>query len=383
MSDEDLTISLRKTAREDALRCRRRTRICTFILILAPAVLAVLYGQFVAAPRYAAETRFTVRSLAGSAAPGVPRSLLSASSGAPGVGGFADGWAVRDYIESRHTMQQVDRKIGLAAHLSYRGPDLMSQLGPDAKEEELYRAYRNSVSASYNMLEQINVIRVQTPEPESTALIADALLELADDFVNRMDEQGVQDALEVGKKAVGLAEQQSLDALAALTQWRRKHGSLDPASSATMLQSMESQLEGELSVARINQEKIRALENPTHPMLRPAQMQITALERRLQDVRKRLSGSGDTQASLLESFEKVRSVQAFAEANLAMTRQNYQQAFTDALRTQRYVSVIAQPIVETRGHGLPMLFLQGLALGLVLALLRSLILTVGRGWRHA
>ncbi|WMD20801.1 sugar ABC transporter [Achromobacter seleniivolatilans] len=383
MSDEILTLEQRRAARAGAQRRRQRGRISTLLLILAPMVLAVLYGQFVAAPRYASESRFTVRSLAAQSAPGGPPSLLNASSGAAGVGGFTDGWAVRDYLESRDAMLQLERKVGLAARLTYEGMDPLYRLGPGAKEEELYRAYRNAVSVSYNMLEQINVVAVQAPAPESVVVISDALLELAGDFVNRMDERGVRDALQVSKTAVDQAEQQSLDALAVLTAWRRQHGNIDPVSSSAMLLGMEGQLEGELSAARINLERIRALDNPAHPMLRPAQVQIGVLERRLQDVRKRLSGSDDAQASLLESFEKVKSMQTFAEANLAMARQNHQQAFTDALRMRRYVSVISLPIAEAREVSLALLLLQGLAAGLVLALLRGLIVTVVRGWRHA
>lgn len=383
MSDEMLTMEQRRAARGEARRRAQRGRAFVLLLVLAPMVLAVLYGQFIAAPRYASETRFTVRSLAAQGAPGSPPSLLSAGNGAAGMAGLTDGWAVRDYLESRDAMRQLDGKLGLAAQLAYSGMDPLSRLAPDAKEDELYRAYREAVSVSYNMLEQINVIAVQAPTPEAALRISDGLLALAGDFVNRMDERGVRDTLQVSKTAVELAEKQSLDALAALTTWRRQHGNIDPVSSSAMLLGMEGQLEGELSAARINLEKIRALDNPAHPMLRPAQVQIAALERRLQDVRKRLSGSDDAQASLLETFEKVKSLQTFAEANLAMARQNYQQAFTDTLRMRRYISVIAAPIAEPRETGLVLLLLQGLAVGLVLALLRGLTITIFRGWRHA
>lgn len=383
MSDEPLTLAERRAARDEALGRRQRARMVIAALILAPMALAALYGQFVAAPRYGAESRFTVRSLAAQGAPGSPPSLLNAGSGAAGLGGLVDGWAVRDYLESREAMLRLDRKVGLAEHLSYQGLDLAGRLALDANEEELYRAYRNAVKVSYNMLEQINVIALQAPRPESAVLLSNTLLELAGDFVNRMDERGVQDALNVSKTAVALAEKQSLDALAALTQWRRQHGNIDPTSSATMLLGIESQLESELSTARINLEKIRALDNPGHPLLGPAQVQIGALERRLQDVRRRLSGSDNAQASLLESFDKVKSMQTFAEANLAMTRQSYQQALTDALRMRRYLSIVSVPIAEALAPGLTFLLLQGLAVGLAMALLRGLLVTVWRGWRHA
>ena len=65
-------------------------------------------------------------------------------------------------------------------------------------------------------------------------------------------------------------------------------------------------------------------------------------------MRQRLSGDGNTEARQLKSYEALRNTQAFADSNLTLAQQSYQQAVTDALRLQRYLSIIAQPVSTDR-----------------------------------
>jgi capsular polysaccharide transport system permease protein len=300
------------------------------------------------------------------------------------VGGFVDGWAVSDFLNSRDCMHQLDRKIGLRKYLVRSGLDPANRLSKDASEDELFRAYASMVSVSYNMMEQIDVMKVSAFSPKDAQFISQALIDLAQEFVNRMDEKGVADALKVSKHAVDLAQQQDLEALAALADWRVKHGNIDPTADAAMLLTLVGQIEGELSTAQINLDKIRAMNNPDHPMLRPAQMQVAALQQRLSETRNRMSGAGNTEAAQLKTYEALKNAQTFADSNLAAARQNYQQAFTDTLRLQRYLSVIAQPVPETRPsspNGV-ILLLEALALGFVLAFVGRLAMGYYREMHH-
>lgn len=337
--------------------------------MLVPVVLAGLYALVFAAPRYAAEARFSVRSSATQTA-AQPGSMSLLASGSGGMmGGFVDGWAVADFLRSRDCMRQLDRRIGLRKYLAYTGLDPVNRLSPHASEDELYRAYLDAIDVSYNMIEQIDVLRVSAFSPADARVVSDALIDIAQQFVNSMDEKGVADTLKVSKEAVTLAQKEAIDARGALTDWRVRNGNIDPQAEATMLLNLSAQLEAELNTAQINLDKIRALNNPEHPMLRPAQMQVSALRKQLDDVRARMSGRGNTEASRLKPYQALLNAQTFADQNLASARQNYQQAFTDTLRLQRYLSVIAQPVPETQ-PGSPntgVLLLEALAVGFVFA----------------
>lgn len=357
-------------------------------LVLAPVLGTAIYGTFFAAPRYASETRFSVRSSAmqgGTSALAGTASVLATGNSLGAGGGFVDGWAVSDFLKSRDCMRQLDRKIGLRKYLSYAGPDPFNRLSSDMSEDTLYQAYLATVDVSYNLLEQIDVMKVKAFSPHDSVSISDALVGVAQEFINNMDEKGITDTLKVSKEALSRAEAAALDARGALTDWRVKNGNIDPGAEAVMLLNEVSQIEGELNTAQINLDKIRALDNPEHPMLKPARMQVEALRKRLDDTRARMSGVGDsTEAKRLKAYETLKGAQTFADDNLTAARQNYQQAFTDTLKLQRYLSLITRPVSEQRPSSPDLLvwLIEALAGGFLLAFAVRIGGAVYRDFRH-
>lgn len=348
-------------------------------------VLALVYVSFIATPRYEAESRFFVQSASGQqGGGGASTSLLTTGNSGGMLGGFVDGWAVADFIRSRDSMQQLDKEVGLRRYLTNEGWDPFNRLSEDSSEDDLYRAYQRSVQVSFNALEQIDVLRVSAYSPEDAATLSKALIGLAEEFVSSMNEKGVADKLKVSEEAVRLAEQKALAARDALTAWRTEHGNIDPTATVSMLLNLSSQLEGELSTAQLRLNKIRALGNKDHFMLKPAEQQVAAVEERLASVRHRLSSDSNGEAKHLKSYEALRNAQAFADSNLTLAQQSHQQAMTDALRLQRYLSIIAQPVPtdEPSSPRTGVLLLQALALGFVLMFIVRVAMALLRGLRH-
>ncbi|OZI52495.1 sugar ABC transporter [Bordetella genomosp. 4] len=347
--------------------------------------MALAYALLIATPRYEADSRFFVQSASGqqSAMSGAAGLLTTGNSGGM-LGGFVDGWAVNDFLQSRDCMQQLDKKVDLRRYLTQPGPDPLNHLAENSSEDELYRAYRAAVHVSFNPLEQIDVLRVSAFSPEDAATLSKALIELAEEFVSSMNKKGVADKLKVSEASVKLAEQKALAARDELTAWRTTHGNIDPTATVSMLLNLSSQLEGELSTAQINLDKIRALGNKDHFMLKPAELQVAALKKRLATVRYRLSGEGNTEAQQLKSYEALRNAQVFADSNLTLAQQSHQQAVTDALRLQRYLSIIAQPVPTDRPSSprTALLLLQALAVGFVLMFVIRAAMALLRGLRH-
>lgn len=385
-SDNGSEIERRSHDRDAALRGRLRRRWISAGIVMAPVVCALVYMFSIATPRYEAESRFFVQSASSqqpAAAPGAA-SLITTGNAGGMMGGFVDGWAVRDFLLSRDSMRQLDRKIDLRQYLVQDGLDPANRLAEDASEDALYRAYQASVHVSFNALEQIDVLRVSAFSPEHAMLLSRELIGLAEDFVSRLNAKGVSDKLKVSEESLRQAEAKALEAREALTAWRTDHGNIDPTATVQMLLNHASQLESELNNAKINLDKIRALGNNDHPMLRPAQMQIAALQRRIEGVRERLSGQGNTEATLLKSYEALRNAQGFADSNLTLAQQSHQQALVDTLRLQRYLSIIVQPVATDRPSSPRMLtlLLEALALGFALLFIVRVSMSLLRGLRH-
>ena len=384
-SEDGSEIERRRRERNAALSERRRHRWINVLIVITPVALALIYLSFLATPRYEAESRFFVQSASGQqGGGGTTTSLLTTGSSGGMLGGFVDGWAVADFLKSRDCMQQLNEKMDLRRYLTNAAWDPLNRLSEDSSEDDLYRAYQKAVQVSFNPLEQIDVLRVSAYSPEDAAMLSRALISLAEEFVSSMNEKGVADKLKVSEESVKLAEEKALSAREALTEWRTKHGNIDPAATVSMLLNLSSQLEGELSTAQVHLDKVRSLQNKDHFMLKPAELQVAALEKRLASVRHRLSGSGNAEAKQLKAYEALRNAQAFADSNLTLAQQSYQQALTDALRLQRYLSIIAQPIPTDQPSSprTGLLLLQALALGFVLMFIARVAMALLRGLRH-
>lgn len=362
-----------REVRERTLRERRLRRWTFGGIVVASVVGALAWGALVMQPRYGAETRFSVRgtSAATTSASTPVTSMLSSGSGQSSGVGFVDGFAVNDFLKSRDCMQRLAQAI-----------DLRKMLGVNAHAgtEELYRAYQAALSARFNMVEQENVLEVRAFSPEASHKMAQGLLALALDFVQRMDKQGVESTLDVDARQLQAAEDQARQAANAVAAWRSSNRNIDPEAEATMVMTLIGQIETELNAARINYEKIRAFGNPDHPMLKPAQMQVSALEGQLAQARARLAGGTNSQASRLRTYTQLKNAETFADNNLTAARDAYQQAYRETTRQRRYLSVIAQPVASDvpTDPNLWIVALEGLLGGIVLAFLALLGLSVVR-----
>jgi len=371
-SDGSRALVVARDLRERTLRSKQRRRWLLAAIVLTCVALAVAWGALVERPRYVAETRFSVRgSSPEQASGGGTTSLLSSGSGGSAGIGFVDGFAVNDFLKSRDCMLQLSKSL-----------PLRKMLGVDAKAsvEELYRAYSRAVSVKFFMVEQENSISVDAFSPEDSRRMAQGLLTLAQQFVERMDTQGVQNALDVDARQLQSAQVQASSAANALAAWSAAHHDVDPAAQATLVMNMISQLEQELNTARINYEKVLAFGNPDHPMLQPAQMQVAALERQLAEARQRLAGGHNSEAARLRTYSQLKNAQSFADSSLTAARDAYQQSYREATRLRRYLSVIVQPVATDvpNSPDLWLLALEGLLVGLGVAAMTSLGLSLTR-----
>jgi capsular polysaccharide transport system permease protein len=389
-AEVDSTVDSRRRLRAEARQRRIRERLTTLAVVLTPVIAAGAYLIFLAAPQYQAESRFSVLASqigSGSSNTGAPvTSLLSSGSGsASAAAGFVNGWAVQDFLNSRACMRELDQKIGLRKFFSKARLDPLNSLPVNSNEDDLFAAYNRIIHNSYNMIEQINVVDVDGFSSADSATISNALVAVVEDFVNRMNQQGIDDALKVSRQNVAAAEVREREALAALADWRMKHANIDPTADATMLLAQVGQEDTELSAAEVNLEKIRAMQNPEHPMLVPAQQQVVALKNRLKDTWSQMIGRGNTSASQLKTYSELTNEQTFADSNVLAARQSYQQAFTNAQALQRYLSIIASPVPEMRSSvpNRPLFMFVALAIGGALALALNLAKALYRSFRHA
>ncbi|MBP0579916.1 hypothetical protein J8I29_11410 [Labrys sp. LIt4] len=322
-------------------RRRRRFSLIGLMLALLPLALTAFYVFVVATPLYTAESRFAIRGGDVQPPAGVGGLLTPGSSGM-GVTGFVDGYAVRDFLQSREAMDGLAKKIDLAKMLTEHPADLLVRLPDNPTPDDLYRAYKSLITVRYNMIEQIVVMQVEAFTPEDSVKISNALIDLSDTFANNMNQRALNDALKVAQEEVSRSEQRAAAARLEVANWRNRNANVDPTGDLTVLTNLIGQLEAQLATAQTDLGQLKATQGD-NPRRKSVETRIATLRKEIDDTRQRLGGGSETVAKQLSSYESLKIAQDFADTNLASARQSLDQARVAILRQQRYVSPIAQP----------------------------------------
>ncbi|MGJ4854454.1 hypothetical protein AB4037_19605 [Labrys sp. KB_33_2] len=322
-------------------RRRRRFSLIALTLALLPLALTALYVFVLATPLYTAESRFAIRGGDVQPQAGVGGLLTPGSSGM-GVTGFVDGYAVRDFLQSREAMDGLAKKIDLTKMLTEHPADPLVRLPDDPTPDDLYRAYKSLITVRYNMIEQIVVLQVEAFTPEDSVKISNALIDLSDTFANNMNQRALNDALKVAQEEVSRSEQRAADARLGVANWRNRNANVDPTGDLTVLTNLIGQLEAQLAAAQTDLGQLKVTQGD-NPRRKSVETRIVTLRKEIDDTRQRLGGGSETVAKQLSTYESLKIAQDFADTNLASARQSLDQARVAILRQQRYVSPIAQP----------------------------------------
>ncbi len=369
---------------ERSIRSRsRRKRLLILFILLAPVLATILYAFFIAKPMYTAEARFAVRGgMTSTASSSPPTSILSSGMSGGLIGGFVDGFAVHDFLSSRDAMHRLDAAINLRKYLTQPGLDPFERLPKDASDDQLFNAYTADVKVRFDMIEQIVVVDVQAFSAAGAVAISDGVLKITDQFVNNLNQRGVDEAVKTARIGLDQAERESLTAHAALAKWRNSTRNVDPTADTTMLITLIGQLESQLASAQANLAQINAFHNPHHPQLEPAELLVASLKHSIDDARSRLGGAGPSEATHLATYDALKTTESFADSNVTLARQTYEQARLAALSQQRYLAIIAQPTIdETVTYpNVAILIAESLAASIALVFFGSIAFGLARGF---
>lgn len=388
-SDDDEALSFRRYY--DALRKWRRIGSLTSVAIaFLPALIAAAYVFWLAPTMYSTETRFEIRGLSdgpqlvvqgGSGSTSTAGGASSASQGSPiNTGpsplsnlGFIDGYAVRDFLQSRDSMRRLAEKIDLPRVLRVASAGNPDGVGDD----RLYSAYANAVSVRYNMIEQILVLGVRVYDAADAVAMSNALLDIGDGFVNGLNTRVLQDAMKVAEKDLVAAQTRAAVARARIAAWRNVNANVDPVAEASLLMNLVAQSEAQLAAVQSDLALINGSRAYGHPRRQALEIQMAALKRKIAETRRRLGGGGERDAAdKIASFEKLKAEQDFADNAVLFARQSVDQARVTMMRQQRYVSVISAPLPSTAPSLSDKLTIIGEALlaGVALAFISSVLL---------
>lgn len=312
-----------------------------WIVLLLPSILTALYYFGMASKQYESEAMFVVRSAARPELPSGLSFLVQL--------GFArsqdDAFIVQDYMTSRDALSRLREILPLDSIFHAEGADFLARYpsilyGPEA--EQFHKYFQRMVSVVHTDKTGISALSVRAFRPSDAKNIAEALLRLAEDLVNRLNQRIQSDAVKNSLSDLHVAQQRLIDAQASLTTFRNQELVVDPSKSAVALAELIAKLSSELAAtqAQISEMTAGSGSSPQLPGLR---RKAAAIEEQIAQERQRVaSGPGDL-AQRIARYERLSLEREFANRMMASAETELVRAKSEAIRQLLYLERIVEP----------------------------------------
>jgi capsular polysaccharide transport system permease protein len=317
------------------------TLVIVAVVVLVTAAV-VSYFTVIAAPRFESEARFVVRT-PGKTLVNNPFSELLQSSGIGRSGD--DSYIIREYLISRDAVAYVERNELLRKAFANRDADFIWKF-PNFytrdNEEGLYKHYQRMVTTSYDSTTGVSILRVQAFNPTDARKIAAALLDAAEELVNRLNSRAKHDSIAAAEGEVERHKTRVVSAQNALTTFRNREAFLDPSQASIAALEAISGLSSELVQVRLQISENEQM-SPQGPQTNALRIRVKALEDEILSQRRRLAGDARSIATVIAEYERLALEREFAERSLLAAMSAVELARLEAERQQVYIERIASP----------------------------------------
>jgi capsular polysaccharide transport system permease protein len=316
-------------------------RLRFLVLVVVPTSLASIYFGAIASDLYVSRTQYLVRGVDSHRSAG-----LGALLNTFGLSRAADDTsAIESFMQSREAIQKLGETVDLREIYGRREADFWARY-PHAWQkhtfERLYTKTRDYISVIQDQSTGITALEVAAFRPDDAHKVAETLLHLAEDMVNRMNARALSDSITQAKSEVAQARDEVVQTQADLTAFRNKELLVDPVSFAGVLLEAIGQLSLERARTQTEMDETTHI-SPSSPALGSMKARAEALEKKIGEEREKLAGSDSAIAEKVSTYERLTLLRDLADKRYSSALLSLQSAQDEAQRQQVYIEVIEPP----------------------------------------
>lgn len=316
-------------------------KLALVLVVLVPTVASSLYYGLIASNRFVSEAQYVVRGVSTQRATGVD--ILFRTLGISRA--VDDTNAVQNYLLSRDAVRALEAKVPLRRIFSTASADWGSRFPRpwrDDSFESLYDYYRDRVQIVTNSKSGITELAVATFRPEDSVTIAVALLEVAEEMVNRLNERARNDLVDAARREVQQSEAALLEVQKHLTAYRNSELVVDPMKNSAAILETIGALTNDVAQASARLSEVEAT-TPNSPLRHGLRAQLTSLQQQITNLRSLLAGDEKALATNLSIYERLTLERSLADNRLGAATTAYIAAQQEAQRKQIYVERVVSP----------------------------------------
>ncbi|KAF0137737.1 MAG: CtrB-like MPA2 protein component of capsule polysaccharide exporter [Xanthobacteraceae bacterium] len=316
-------------------------RLAKILAVFLPTFAGIAYIGFIAADQYVSEAKFIVRSAEKPDAQGGLGALLQT-----GIGRSQDDtYAVAEFITSRDAVHQLSNSLPLLEIYGRPEADVLARYPSilyGRTEEELHAYLKRMISVIYTSSTGITTLSVRAFRANDAKSIAEHLLALSEELINRMNKRMQEDSVAISVAEVNRSQERLIEAQIAISKFRNDELMVDPTKSAVLLTELISKLSVELAQARSQLSEAIA-SSPIGGQIAPLKRRITALEEQIAFERRRITSASDGLAEKISEYERLNLRRDFANRALTSAETELTRARAEARRQHLYLEKIVLP----------------------------------------
>lgn len=318
-----------------------RSQLLLILMVVIPGVLGGIYYGYVCADQYISETQFVVRSPNRNSA-----GLLSGFLQSTGfVRAQDDSYIVTQFIKSRAAVDALVEKDGLKEKLSRPEADFLSRYPlywSEANGEGLFKHYLDIINIRTDTGSGVTTLSVRAFRAEDAQRLASALVQHAEELINRLNDRARADAIRYAQVEVSDSQVRLSNMQKTLTDFRNRESLVDPTKQSTAALDMIARLADDLTASKT---RLSALDEqaPQSPQGEALRARVTAMERQISEERARIVGNDGSMAPRIAQYEQLLLEREMAAKMLTSATVSLENAKIDAQRQQLYLERIADP----------------------------------------
>lgn len=314
-----------------------------FIVCGIPTLIAGVYFGAIASDIYVSEARFSIRSAnsGGGGGGGLAELLVSPIVSSAGQ----DVMVVADYVQSQDMLQKIQQSLALRSHYSDESNDFLARLDENATSEELLEYFNNQVQLLHETSSDVLTLKVHAFDPVFAQDLANLIITLSEDLVNRMSNRMEADALSVAQREVERTSEKLLLASNKIRSFRNLNQSLNPAAESEAYVGLVSGIEQKLLEVRTALSEKGAYMRSSAPEMVSLLNREKALKHQLQIEKSRVSGDteGAELSGLIDTYQPLVLDQELAQQQYASALTSLEVARLEAQRKKQYLITFIQP----------------------------------------
>jgi len=325
-----------------------RRHLGVLLFVALPTVLTAFYYWVIAADLYASESSFIVRTPSKMQVSGIAGLLQSTGVG----GGREDVYAVQTFATSRDALAILSKEIDLKAIFNRPEADLLAAY-PNPIDwdsaEDFHQYFQRRVAVVYDTTTGISTLTVKAFRAEDAQLIANTLLSLSEQLVNRLNARAHDSAVRSAETDVKASEDEVRVVQQGLLEYRNRESLLDPGKASSAIFEGQAKTEAELLGSRTRLSELKR-SAPQSPMLADLQAHVRALEEQLDSQRARLTGGDGAMAPKLSSYEQLMLQKEFVTRKLTSALASLEASRAEARQQQIYLERVVDTSLPDRAQ---------------------------------